>query len=78
MSIKLTPEHVGSCCFLLWRKIKNQKYKTKKNEKRAEMKTRKAKPHSKKKKKKKREINLKVCKLKCHSSKNTLLVSQTV
>jgi len=52
MSIKLSSEHVVSCCFLLWRKIKNSKIqKQRKKEKRAEMKTRKAKPHAKKRNK---------------------------
>ena len=67
MSIKLSSEHVVSCFFLLWRKIKNSKIqKQRKKEKRAEMKNKKGKAPCQK-----RETNMKVCKLKCHSSKHT-------
>jgi len=42
MSIKLSFEHVVSCCFLLWRKIENSKIQKQRNkEKRAEMKKKK-------------------------------------
>ena len=53
--------------------MKNQKYKHKeKKEKRADCENKKGKAPCQK-----RETNLKVCNLKCHSYKNTLLVSQT-
>jgi hypothetical protein len=49
----------------LEKKSRIQKYKNKENEKKAEGKQERHSPMPK------REINLKVCKLKCHSSKHT-------